>query len=166
MKHIPKKFVTFIMLALIVSSCAISQTYWDIRVKSFCKKDGGNVILEKITLSKDRFIKNDGFEKYKSIPIYSERHTKTNHEFYTKTIETVIKDNGSDYSNNVDVRKSVTTTYRKSDNKPMQVSTYYYRRAGDMLLVWMLGAHPSSYGCNDIPEVKKRYEEKFYGIEI
>lgn len=153
--------IFIISMSFALTTCTNNQKEWDNKVKSLCLKDGGVIVYENIGLTKEEYDRNEGKNGY--IFIFNKSLSKPNCDFYTVNESTTIT--GIDgFHGETFVGKSVTTTYRKKDGKAVEKRTYYYRRGGDPFWLSALGSHPSSFGCDDIPEVKERYKFKFYSV--
>ena len=163
MKPLRHLIVNVFLLLTVVSigSCWGYQEYWDQKVKSLCEKDGGVVIFEEVNLTDEIYKRHEGRKGHIRIP--SKRHAKANHDFYLVTNTTNIK-HFNNSKGQLYVQKIENMTYRKSDEKLMEKTIYYFRRNGDIL--HSLGMHQSSFGCISMPSIKSRYDKKFYKYEI
>ena len=151
-----KRFLVAPILLIVIGFIAteINKVYWDSQVREMCEKDGGVTVYETVTLTREQYLKNDGYKGM--IAISPESTTKPHHEFYKKQVDTIIK------KSIPRVVRSEYTTYRKIDNKNLGKWVTYSRRGGD----FPTGFHPSSFGCTDITDFKTSVANEIFPIEM
>ncbi len=143
------------LLILAFSYTELNKAYWDYRVKELCEKDGGVTVFETVFITKQQYLKNDGYKGM--IRILSERTTKPYHEFYWKNKDTIIN------KSNPQVVRSEYVTYRKLDEKQLGKWVTYSRRGGD----FPTGiSHPSSFSCRNIAGFKRSAAKEIFLIEM
>ena len=111
------------------------KAYWDYRVREMCAKDGGSIIYEQVVIDRTQFQAWGGIGDSLGIPHESTKNTRV--PFFRRTIDTVL------HAWNPQVMRLETVFIRRSDNKLLGKSVYYFRRGGDFPS-W---AHETSYGC-------------------
>ncbi len=143
----------FILVVFAFLFCEANKAYWDSQVRGMCEKDGGVTVVEKISLTEEEYERNDG--KNGVIQVMPERISKDKHQYAYKSIDTVINEK------NPYVRRSEYITYRKSDEKELGKWVTYSRRGGDL----PTGFHPSSFGCNDVPNFERNITNKIFSYK-
>ena len=114
--------IPFILVVIAFLFCEANKAYWDSQVREMCEKDGGVTVYETVTLTREQYLKNDGYKGM--ITIAPESNSKPHHEFYKKQTNTIIK------KSNPKVIRSEYITYRKTDNKKLGTWVTYGRGGG------------------------------------
>jgi hypothetical protein len=145
------KYFISVFFVLWLTACATpSQVYWDHKVKSLCKKDGGVTVYEKVELTRDEYEKNDGANGI--IHVMPESTSLNHHEYAWKSVTLTVNDNPY-------VRRTEYITFRKSDKKELGKWVTYSRRGGDIPTGI---SHPSSFSCNDIDGFEKNLTREIF----
>lgn len=147
-------FVPFVLIVLGIIGTTLNKAYWDEQVRLLCEKDGGVTVYESVNISKEQYLKNDGYKGM--ITVAPESTSKPYHEFYKKQSVTTLN------KSNPIVSKSEFITYRKSDDKKLGKWVTYSRGGGD----FPTGLHHSHFGCVDIIGFKTSSAKEIFSIDM
>lgn len=126
------RLISLTLVSILISGCDTPlQLYWDYQVKRLCEKDGGVIVYNKITLTKEE-------RNLLSIKPAKEFVTEKDDFYFIYEPREII-------NNSPRVTRSVSSMYRATDNKLIATKVYYSRVGGD--IPTGIGHH-SSYSCN------------------
>lgn len=158
---IPITLIILVVMALVlhIAHYKLKKSRWDTIVTDLCLKEGGVKIFEYVVLSQEEYDRNDGYGNF--IKIKDKSSSKLSHDYFYESKTTFIQKGSPDSAGGEpEVRKSIYTTFRRNDMKIMQTLIYFGRRGGDAPSF----AHPSSFSCTRIDELKPQYNKKFYSL--
>lgn len=130
--------VLIALLLLAIGFFEATKAYWDYKVRQMCEKDGGIEVYETVSLTKEEYKRLGGSER--GLPVPNPVYSNVDEEFpfIREERSTTIR------SNSPKVGRSESIIKRRSDDKILGRSVYYWRRGGDFPFGLAEG---SSFGC-------------------
>lgn len=117
----------------------------DKELQALCAKDGGMKVYETVTLPASEFSKyGQPLDQYWSNQTDPENKLGPDYR-YVYRLELLKR--GDTLKGEVQMRKSATKVFRRSDGKLLGQAVEYGRSGGDSYFYLIFGGHPSAFSC-------------------
>lgn len=132
--------------SLMLSGCGAKYAA-DKEMQALCDKDGGMKVYEKVTLPASEFSKyGQPLDQYWSNQTDPENKLGPDYR-YVERNEFLRR--GDTLKGEVQMGKSTTKVFRRSDGKLLGQAVSYGRSGGDSYFYLVFGGHPSAFSCGN-----------------
>jgi hypothetical protein len=137
------RFALCALIAVAMSGCG-SKYAADKEIQALCAKDGGIKVYEQVALSASDY--NEYGEPLGRYIAGNPPEDWLGPDYKYEMLNSFVK-RGDTLKGEIEISKFVSRVFRKRDGKLLGESISYSRKGGDLLVLLLLGGHPSSSSC-------------------